>query len=145
MFKRVVVIAILSIFTLSSCENIGILGYSGVKGSDVEQELKDAYYNAAIVRLLVYYGTSSASIAGNASFLVGLLIGGEITAAVAGVNPSTHYTRESVDDCVNRINTIGWIFAYPTITCRLNKVPLIQLGPTGDNEFTIINIGPIGL
>ena len=109
------------------CTNVGILGYSGIPGSEVKKKIEDAAQNVA----------NFDSLACESSFLTCSVIGGAIDKAIlpvlAGVSTSKYYTVESVNTCVDNINLLGLVIDEWTVTllsCNLEESPkILQLGP----------------
>lgn len=152
--KKIFLIVLLSILTLNltSCESYGVLGQSGVSGSDAKSEIEESYREGLIlwwaVNSAIYSQfTSSSSIytsAVNNTLLVAMVLAGEIAVSSTGLNESEHYTRDSVDDCtakIKRLVLVSWVAGG--YGCKLQKVPmLIQVGETGGKKYDYINIGP---
>jgi small lipoprotein (TIGR04452 family) len=118
----------------TSCENVGLLGQGGIKGSKVKADiLAIANTNNIIIAPIVARQAGSSNATG-ALIVLSIIIDGAVVPGLAGISDSANYTKGSVDSCKNKMTTVGllidnWIGA---LTCSLDKVPsLIQIGDAG--------------
>lgn len=122
-------VAILS--TTTNCEQFGLFGQSGIKGSEAKKRILDAANYTTFLSAALISGRVSSGVLGQAVILT-IVIDGIVVPSLAGVSDSKNYKVESVDDCVSKIKSTGiilgnWIGA---ITCDLKTSPsVIEIGP----------------
>lgn len=122
------------VFFVVSCENVGILGQGGIKGSKVKSEILAIANTNNIIFAPIAASQAGASNLTGAVAVLSIVIDGAVVPGLAGISDSAHYTKGSVDSCKNTMTTIGflvdnWIGA---LSCNLQKVPsLIQIGDGG--------------
>jgi small lipoprotein (TIGR04452 family) len=141
---KIVVATIVIAFAITSCENVGLLGQGGVKGSKAKEEiLSIANQNSIIIGSMLspYLGSYTGPM-----IVMTIVIDGAVVPGLAGISDSAHYSRPSVNACKSKMSSVGliidnWIGA---ITCDLKKSPsILQIG---DGETgNMIQLGPIGL
>ena len=119
--------AIILVFVATSCENIGLLGQGGIKGSKVKTEINSiATQNNIVICGLVNCG--------GAITVLSIVIDGVLVPGLAGISDSQHYTKGSVDSCKSKMSSVGLILGnlIGAFTCDLKKVPpIIQIGDSG--------------
>ncbi len=156
----------------TSCENVGLLGQGGVKGSKAKSEIMEQIQTGTFIN--AFLSLNRAGLGSFFSFLVPSIIlqftvDGVIVPGLIGISDSKHYSRKSVDDCKDKIQqmdillgisnasipgvTIGSGNAFAGIPsanvigglqCDLKTTPaLLQLGD-GDSG-KVIQLGPLGL
>lgn len=169
--KLVLAMLILA-FVATSCENVGLLGQGGVKGSKAKSEIMEQIQTGTFINYFLL-----ANRAGIGSFFSQLIpsivlqftVDGVIVPGLIGISDSKHYSRKSVDDCKDKIqqmdvllgvaslNTSGVVIGsgnsfavIPSanviggLQCELKTTPaLLQLGD-GDSG-KVIQLGPLGL
>ena len=123
-------VLVLSLFTYN-CEQFGLFGYSGIKGSEVKKRILDAANFSTFVQAAILRNSVSGSALGTAVIFT-IVIDGIVVPGLAGISDSKHYKVETVEDCENKLKSTGvllgnWIGA---ITCNLETSPnVIEIGP----------------
>lgn len=169
--KLVLVMVFLSLVA-TSCENVGLLGQGGVKGSKAKSEINAEIENSTFLGTFLRAnraGFGSAISLLFPSIFFQILVDGAIVPGLAGVNDSKHYSRKSVDDCKDQIKQMNILLSISNssipgvvigsgnafagipsasviggLQCDLKTTPaLLQLGDGDTGE--VIQLGPIGL
>ncbi len=167
---KLVIAALLIAFVATSCENVGLLGQGGVKGSKAKSEIMAQIQSGTFINYFLFlnkFGAGSFLSLFTQSILLQFTVDGAIVPGLAGVSDSKHYSRKSVDDCKDKIQQMdvllgingnsglpvasignGIFLPSPNVIgglqCDLHTTPaLLQLGD-GDSG-KILQLGPIGL
>ncbi len=123
---RLTIILSLNIFV--SCMYLPSDKESTLKGSEVLDRLQ----NEATTINNTYFNTNfKNSLPFKSGHSLGILV--FMLPSVISINPRLNYEKEGVNDCVNKIRTIGLpLGGVPTLlTCDIREAGLIQIGSTG--------------
>ncbi len=169
------------ILMLANCQNLGILGQGGVSGSVAKKEIKDAVETNSNLYWLDAQSDANKLLAASGSkvslsffdiypsILLTTRVDGVVVPGLAGISDSKHYSRASVDACVDNIKNFGVIIPYGNVNigssainagsasapspspsmvgalqCDLKTTPsILQIGD--GEKGSLIQLGPIGL